>query len=357
MEMRRPDLSKVDPEVREYIQTLEAEIERLQSPGARPRSRATQDGDLVESVAAIAEPIEPPTTINLITATASCTAKRTPRHLYTRQNRGGMGVFDLETSRDEQPVVLALADESADLLLITNLARAFRLPVSAIPQKEVRDKGEKIIQRYDLLDGEQLACILADKAEGYVALLSERGDVRLLRHHVFGEFMKPGTQLYDIKTFGPLAAACRTSGSDDLFIATSAGKGIRFSEKLVPPQGGPGIRLADDDRAVAITGVSDDSGVFLLAEDGKGIIRLMSGFSANKSPGGGGKIALSTDHLVGASRVEANDDIFVISKLGKIIRFPAEQVPEKESVVQGVICMSLRGDETTALVVSESSYL
>lgn len=351
MELSRPDLSKVDPTVKEYIEALEAEVERLQQKTARTRPRAVVEEKLDSSLEAI-EPNEPPTTINIITATASGIAKRTPRHLYSRQRRSGMGVFDLETPNDEPPAVLAIADESANLLLITNLARAFRLPVSAIPEKEVRDRGENILTKLNLLEGERLAAILPDQAQGYVAMVSERGDVRLLRHHVFGEYMKPGTALYDYKAFGPLAAACWTPGDGDLFIASRQGRGIRFSEKLVPPQGGLGMRLGNGDAAVGITAVYPDSGVLLIGADGKGTIRMMEGFNPNKAPGAGGKIAIASDNLVAALSVEENDEIFIISRLSKIIRFQASEVPPKEGVVQGVICMSLRADEPVAAAIS-----
>lgn len=353
MELQRPNLNQVDETVRAYIEALEAEIARLQRKPPRHRP-AEIDEDL--EIEAISEPSEPPTTLNIITATCSGIAKRTPRHLYTRQRRGGMGVFDLDAPDEQPPAILAIADESDHLLVITNLARAFRMPVSAILQGEVRDRGQDINQRLNLSEGETLAAILPDKAQGYVALVSKRGNVRMLRHHVFGEYMKPGTSLYDPKAFGPLAGACRTPGDGDLFIATRHGKAIRFSEKLVPPAGGLGIRLATGDEAVAITPVYADSGVFLMGADGKGTIRQMTGFNANKAPGASGKIAINSDQLIGACTVAIDDDIFAISRLSKIIRFPASQVPPKEGVVQGVICMSLRADETIALAVSKPQY-
>lgn len=349
----RPDLSNVEPAVRAYIEALEAELERPARQSARSRSKdsSAAEEDSLALLPEIAEPEEPPTTMNIITATAAGVAKRTPRHLYSRQHRGGMGVFDLETDEDEPPVILAQADESQHLLLITSQARAFRLPVAAISKDGVRARGESIFSRFSLDPGETLSAILPDRAQGYVAMVSQRGNVRLLRHHVFGEYMKPGAVLYDMKAFGPLAAACWTPGDCDLFIATRQGKAIRFSEKLIPPAGGPGIRLGEGDAAVAITPVYDDSGVFLIGADGKGTIRRMEGFSPNKAPGAGGKIAFATDQLVAAAAVEEDDDIFVISRLSKIIRFRAGETPSKDGVVQGVFCMALRGDETSTIAV------
>jgi DNA gyrase/topoisomerase IV subunit A len=75
----------------------------------------------------------------------------------------------------------------------------------------------------------------------------------------------------------------------------------------------------------------------------------MAGFSPNKAPGAGGKTAMKTDHLVGAAAVDETGDIFIISRLSKIIRFQAAEIPAKEGVVQGVNCMALRADETVAL--------
>ena len=61
---------------------------------------------------------------------------------------------------------------------------------------------------------------------------------------------------------------------------------------------------------------------------------------------------MKTDHLIGALAVTDDDDVFTISRLSKLIRFPTTQVPPKDGVVQGVNCMALRADETVALAVS-----
>jgi DNA gyrase/topoisomerase IV subunit A len=93
----------------------------------------------------------------------------------------------------------------------------------------------------------------------------------------------------------------------------------------------------------------------MLGADGLGTVRLMSGFSANKAPGGGGKIALKTDELVGAVAVEEGDDLFALSRLSKLIRFVADEVPAKEGVVQGVRCMTLRADVAVAVAASPAA--
>ena len=349
MVFKRPDLSQAAPEIRTYVEYLENELARLKksSPSNRTAHAAIED-----EVVLPMRPGEPPTTLQLITITAGGIAKRTPRHLYNRQRRGGMGIFDLDAPEDDPPTILVVGEISQSLLLFTNLARAFRIPISQIPEKEVRDRGQSLVVKMDLSPGEHIAAAVPDEARGAVALISERGLVRYLRHHVFGEYMRPGTVMFDPRQFGSLTAVCRTNGDGDLFIASQKGKAIRFTEKLVPPQGGLGLRIDEDDIAIAVTAVTDDSSVFLVDADGNGTIRTMSGFSANKAPGGGGKIAMKTNHLVSAQRVDPEDDVFMISRLSKIIRFMSEEIPAKEGVVQGVNCMSLRADQVMTGIVT-----
>ena len=144
MQIPRPELTNATPEIRAYIENLEEELASLRGKGKKPASesrRHTAEEDLLEELPELTEVAEPPTTVNIITATTSSLSKRTPRHLYTRQRRGGMGIFDIETAPDDPPVVLSMADQQQSLLLFTNQGRAFRLPASNITEAPVRARG------------------------------------------------------------------------------------------------------------------------------------------------------------------------------------------------------------------------
>lgn len=338
MAIARPDLSALPIDVVEYIVALENELEAL---------RQGEDGDRRDE--APLEPSEPPTTMNVITISRQGLAKRTPRHLYMRQRRGGMGVFDLDSGEEDPPRFLLIADESAGVILVTNHARAFRLPVSELPEAAVRSRGVNLGERFPLRADEQLVLVVADQGGAYLALVTERGQVRRIGSQYVGRNLQPGTVLYNVKEGGQPAAACWTSGSDELVLATRAGQGVRFAERLAPIRGCLGMRVDPQDVIVGAAATPVDGAVFLLSADGKGTIRLMSGFAANKSPGASGKTIMKSDALVGMVAVETGHDLFAISRLGKIIRFQADEVPPKEGVVQGVNCMSLRADECVAL--------
>jgi DNA gyrase subunit A len=345
--MQRPDLTQLPDGVARYIELLEAELAALRHTREDAAARAAEERADVEL-----PPNEPPTTIQVITISAGGMAKRTPRHLYSRQRRGGMGVFDLDAPPGDPPAFLLMADEGTGLVLLTNQGRIFRGAVADIVLREVRARGEWITGRLPLREGERLAVVVPDtplQGGAYLVLVSERGQVRRIARQYLGSSFQPGTVLHDPREGGPPAAACWSGGADDLFLVTRGGQAIRFAERLVPVRGCLGMRVEPGDRIVSAAAVPETGGVFLVGADGKGTVREMAGFGANKAPGTGGKVAMKTDTLVGALTVTEGCDLFVISRLGKLIRFQAGEVPPKEGVVQGVNCMSLRADECVAV--------
>lgn len=342
--MERPDLQNIRTDVLAYIEYLEARIAALE--GRRTRAPREEEPEIQHEVAL---PEEAPTTESVISLSANGRIKRTLRHLYTRQHRSGMGVFDLDVDLPDFLAALQPARENANLLLFTSLARVFRLPVGRMDAAEIRDRGEDLSLRFPLEKDEKFVALLPDRASGYVALASQRGRIRILRHHLFGESMRPGTAMYRVEEFGQLASVCWTPGNADLLLISRRGMGIRFAEKLVNLSGELGIKLAEGDALVSVLSIDDDSAVFMVGADGRGTVRKMSSFAANKSTGGSGKIAMRSDQIAGALAVEPGDDVFLGSRLSKVIRFPIAEVPETDGVVQGVVCMQLRADDVVAL--------
>jgi DNA gyrase subunit A len=341
MDLERPDLSNVSPDVRVYIEALEAELQN--APSSQPRRSSTDS-----------EPSEPPTTQQVITISQRGVAKRTARHLYGRQRRSGIGVFDLDVDEHDYPAHVIVADESERLLLFSNLGRVFPLAVADIHQtEELRAPGKSLIERFPFHGNEHIIGAVPAEGGQYVILASQRGWVQRVAASYFGKSLIPGMSFHDVKQGGQITAVCWSNGRDEIFLATQQAQGIRFRETQVPARGGClGLRVDPSDEVVAVTGVVESSGVFVVGHDGKGTIRQMSGFRMNKAPGAGGKTILKTDQLIGAVTVNEADDIFILAQSGKIIRFQANEVPPKEGVVQGVNCMGLRNDVVTAVAVA-----
>ncbi len=337
MALQRPDLSGLPAAVLAYIEALEA---RLASQEAADEPAARADAPFV--------PSEPPTTSNVITVSATGFAKRTPRHLYARQRRGGMGVFDLDTPSGEPPAFLTVADESASLLLVTNQGRAFRAAVRDLPESPVRSRGQSLVERLPFRADERLALLIPEPGGAYLYIVSERGQVRRFGGQSLGRSLIPGTVLSDPRDGGPPVAACWGAGSEEMVIVTRQGRAIRFAERQVPVRGCLGIRVEPGDAVAAVATAPDSGGIFTLGHDGKGALRLLETFAANKAPGSGGKSFMKSDAVVAALPVTPAHDLFLLSRLGKIIRFRAADVPPKEGPVQGVHCMALRADACVA---------
>lgn len=343
MQLQRPDLNEISPAIRSYIEALEAEVERLR-PRRRTRTTRVQEPVLEP----ILEPNEAPTTMGMITLSRGGIAKRTLRHLYSQQRRGGMGVFDLETTEKDPPKRLSVINEHETLLLISNFARAYHLPISKLEASPVRYRGRNLAKFLILDRGEYISLILPNPNSGAIVVTTQTGQVQRYQYHRFRSTMPSGMLLYSLAKFGSPMAACTTTGMDDIFLVTRNRRAIRFAEEQIPLTGCPGIRLKDD--AIAgIAAVRENSGVFLLTADGKGTIRLMEGFSRNKTPGASGKVAMKGDNIVSVAAVEPTDHLFVISRLSKIIRFAASDVPSTPGITKGVNCISLRGDEAVAV--------
>jgi DNA gyrase subunit A len=271
-----------------------------------------------------------------------------------------MGVFGMDVIEGDAPKFLLLADIEAGITIITDHGRAFRVPVSEFVETPVAGRGKSILDRFSLRSNERFALAVGDPLPGqpnaYLALVTMRGQVRRIGSQYLGKNLQAGTILYNITEGGPPAAAAWTTGNDDLLIATRAGLAIRFAERLAPVRGCLGLRVDPNDVVVGVAAAeAENGGAFMVSNEGKGTIRLYSGFSANKAPGSGGKTLMKVEQLVGTYAVREQDDIFIVSRLGKIIRFAAAEVPAKEGVVQGVNCMALRADECVVMAVSPGS--
>ena len=142
--------------------------------------------NLAAELAELNEPSEPPTTFQVITATAGGIIKRTPRHLYDRQRRGGMGVFDLDAPDGDPPALLAIADVTQNLIVVTSQGRAFPLPVSQLAEAPVRGRGETLRKWLPLAADERVALLAPDMGAGYLTLVTRRGQVRRWRYNIFG---------------------------------------------------------------------------------------------------------------------------------------------------------------------------
>ena len=83
----------------------------------------------------------------LLVATERGFGKRTVIEEYPVQKRGGKGVITIKTGeRNGQVVTILFADESNDLMLVTDAGKLIRMPVGGISVISRNTQGVKLIE-------------------------------------------------------------------------------------------------------------------------------------------------------------------------------------------------------------------
>lgn len=356
-------IEQASPALKRYIHTLEQENARLRQELLELRQTVTrrQRAETLretrsEPASAALPTVRYPDDVMVLAITARGLAKRTPLNDYSTQRRGGIGVFDIQSTRDDLVAHLVVTRASAALLVLSNRGRAFRLPVDSLPLTEVRGRGASIPERLLFTDDETVAAVLALDDEldtgNTVLIATQSGWLRSLHRNYVGVRLQSGTLLSDPKRGGPPAVMTLSDGGGEVLMALRSGLGYRFAERLITRDGVRGIQVHPDDAVVGLVSITSDADeVLLVTADGQGTRRQMAGFATNKSPGGQGKVIMKTEALVGAAKAGAGDEALCISGFAKIIRFAAEEVPAKSGVVQGVNILDTRGDSLAALAV------
>ena len=343
--MDRPDLSNLPQSVINYIEYLESLI-------GQSKSTKVKNSTEVQGNESLPLYPEAPTTVQILTVSQLGFAKRTSRHYYIPQHRGGTGNPDFLIDATDEHALLCSYDKATTLLAFTNIGRVFRISVSRLEEKGLRDSGNWLWERIELDAGEKIASILPVQATGYVAMVTKTGRIRTLRHHLFGEHMRSSMVVFSPMEHGELIGTCWTPGDADLLVSTRNGMAIRFSEKIIPPMGDQSIKLSSGDEVIGLTSVYSDSEAFIGTADGRGALRPMEGFAPNKSLGGTGKILIKSNHVVGITTTLPDDHIFMLTHQGKVIRFPVSEIPVTDAPVQGVNCMLVRNDEVISIIKS-----
>jgi DNA gyrase subunit A len=356
-------ITQSSPALQRYIRTLELENARLRQEllDLRHSAARRQRAEVARETRSEATPsplpsIRYPEDVMVLTITSRGLAKRTPLNEYSTQRRGGMGVFDIQTTRDDQVAHLTVTRASADLLVLSSRGRAFRVTVESLPLVEVRGRGASLPERLLFTENETVAAVLAldDQQDGRstVLIATQSGWLRSLHRNYVGPRLQPGTLLSDPKRGGPPAIMALSDGAGDVLLVLRSGLGYRFPERLISREGVRGIQTRPDDQVVGLVSVQDDEDeVLLVTADGQGTRRQMAGFASNKSPGGQGKVIIKSDALAAAARVSAGDEALCISGFAKIIRFAAGEIPAKSGNVQGVSVLDTRGDSLATLAV------
>jgi len=170
------------------------------------------------------------------------------------------------------------------------------------------------------------------------------------------EYDSPRTGLIAVKLRGDdeLIDVRLTDGNDEVFLVSRGGQAIRFKESLVRPMGRDaggviGMRLAEDDVVLGAGLASDGDEMISVTEQGYGK-RSKLGDYPIKGRGGKGvighQLTAKTGRLAGAYIGSKDQDMFVISSSGIVIRVTASDIRRVGRSSQGVRTMRVEEGAT-----------
>ncbi|QHV93897.1 DNA gyrase subunit A [Spirosoma endbachense] len=296
--------------------------------------------------------------------------KRTPTTEYRSQGRGGVGAKAAATKEEDFTEHLFTATMHNTLLAFTQKGRLYWLPVYELPEGSRLSKGRPLANFINIESDDKVRAVInvTDlKNEdyinnNYIVMCTRKGTIKKTMLEAYSRPRQNGIIAITIDEDDQLLGVCLTNGDNDIVIASSAGKAVRFHESRVRPMGRTaagvrGISLDDEDKTDHVIGMvciaSADAQLLVVSEKGYGKRSEIDGYRVtNRGAKGVGtlKVTEKVGRLVAVLDVADNDDLMIINKSGIAIRTPVNEISVIGRNTQGVRLISLRdGDEISSV--------
>lgn len=292
----------------------------------------------------------------VVTVSAAGYVKSVLATTYRTQGRGGRGIRGAALREDDVVEHVLHTSAHAYLLFFTNRGKVYRVRAHEIPRKDRNAKGV-LIQSVLPMDGDEVIEAVIDtrdyETHRHLVMFTKKGQVKKSK---FTDYDSRNQVLVAIKLQDDdeVVAVRATSGEDDLLMFTKSGKGIRFSEKDARPmgrasQGVRGIKLREGDEVVAAATAEEGSEILLMTSGGYAKRTNLEHFRRQRRGGFGVKAMKLTKvrgSLVAARAVTADDEVFMISSDGIVIRQAVSDISRQKRESTGVKVMNLEDGAT-----------
>jgi DNA gyrase subunit A len=284
--------------------------------------------------------------------------KRNPLTQYRAQRRGGKGVKGMAAREEDFVERLFVASTHAYILFFTTRGRAHWLKVHELPQLGRAARGRALTNILQLAEGELVQATLPvrnfDEVEGdYVLLCTRKGVIKKTPLTAFSNPRRGGIIAINLDSEDELIATCRTTGEQEVIIASRGGKSIRFPEDQARPMGRTaagvrGMTLGDGDEVVGMEILSPGATILTVTERGYGKRTPLDDYRLQRR-GGRGVITIRTTErngkVVRVAQVVGDDEVMLITDGGKVLRCPVKGISTMGRATQGVRVMNLDAGE------------
>lgn len=293
--------------------------------------------------------------------------KRTNPGEYRQQNRGGVGVVDLDTKEEDFITLFMSATTHSDLLFFSDKGKAYQIKMYDIPEGKRATRGKSIMNFISLSGEEKVTSILsmpksAKESKLALFMVTKQGTIKKCSAESFKDVRKTGIIAIKLEKGDELLAAIFTEKGDDIILTTAKGQAIRFKESDAREMGRAaggvrGMKLGKGDFIVGADVVRKDSEkpeLLVMSENGYGKKTDIKEYKVQKRGGSGIKTAKVTAKIgqimVAKVVTPAFTELVAISKKSQVIRITMKDVPTLGRDTQGVRIMKLReGDSIASL--------
>ena len=297
-----------------------------------------------------------PEETRVLTVSRSGYAKTQPLDEYREQRRGGQGKAAASVKEEDLIQNLYVLSSHDQILCFTTKGKVFWLKVYEIPVASRTSKGRPLVNMLKLDDDERVSDILPVNDfsdEKYIYMATKKGTNKKSNLSFFAKKYKSGIKAINLDDDDKLIGTAITNGQDEILLASSSGKLIRFHESKVRPMGRTargvrGMKLKKGESLISLMVADNTKTVLCVSENGYGKKTKLDDFPTHNR-GGQGVISIKTSErnglMVSAKLVEDDDGIMLISDKGTMIRTNVNQVPTLSRNTQGVKIISPKDGE------------
>ena len=296
----------------------------------------------------------------VITMTTNGYIKRMPIDTYRIQNRGGRGVKGMSVNEDDVVDMLLTMSTHDYLMLFTNKGKVYRMKAYRIPNATRTSKGLPVVNLLQLDKDEKVQALVPVDKEGnskYLVFATKNGVVKRTSVDEFELIRTNGKIAISLRENDELIAVKETCGDDEILIAGSNGKAVRFHEDQIRPMGrsASGVRGFNTDGGIVVGMATSREGTQLLSvsENGYGKRTPIEDYRMTSRGTKGVKTMNLTDKtgsLVAVRSVNGEEDLMIITSGGVIIRISVSDISLYSRNAQGVKLINVGENEVVSKV-------
>ena len=294
----------------------------------------------------------------VITLTEKGYIKRLPVDTYKIQNRGGVGIKGMTTNEEDFVEHIINAETHDYILFFTSAGRVYRVKGYEIPEFSRQSKGLPIINLLSLEKNESVMALLKiskDEDYKYLIFATKLGFIKKTDISEFDSIRNNGKKFITMRDEDELISVKKTTGNDDILMASSGGRMVRFNESCIrvmgrTASGVKGINLENNilvGMEIATPGVD----VLVVTEKGYGKKTPIDEYRITNRGGKGVKTLNVTEKngmLVSLKTVTDDKDLMIITDSGIVIRLSVDKISRMSRVTQGVRLINLKDNQTVS---------